>query len=97
MQSENNSKKIITQYFHFHYNQIPTALNKLKIMSYNSCKYWIEETAPFNVLAEQLKTMDCGSRFLSNIVRNNKYHTKEKRFLSLLILTRRENESRGMH
>ena len=51
----------------------------------------IEETATFNISGERLKTMGCGRRFLSDIVR------WKNRFLSLLNLTKKaNNEKRRM-
>jgi hypothetical protein len=48
-------------------------------------KYNMFKVKVLNVSTKQLKPMACGSRFQSNIVRG-------KQFLSLLSLTRRENE-----
>jgi hypothetical protein len=53
---------------------------QLFIEQYNMLKVKV-----LNVSTKQLKTMACGSRFQLDIVRG-------KQFLSLLSLTRRENE-----
>ena len=65
-------------------------LKGLKLKNYRVHK--LVETATLNVSTERLITMgDCASRFQSDIVQ------VEKDFLSLLSLTRRDNERPGVH
>ena len=83
-------------YFYFYFYQILTAFNKLKIVS-EVARMWQLKTIKLAFDRWDISIECFGRAHHSYVAAWSRYCTREKRFLSLLSLTRWNNGRRWMH